>query len=69
MPTEVAEDDENAFRSPEGGKSNLSENEQKLYQIYEVAEQIVEEYNHYPISNLIDVVYEEYPEYAKNSIY
>jgi len=50
-------------------KTALPEGERKLYQIYEVAEQVVEKYNDYPISNLIDIVYDEYPEYAKNSIY
>ncbi|MBO4248397.1 PadR family transcriptional regulator [Halomicrobium sp. IBSBa] len=70
MPTDQLEDDETAFEDlSEDQNKTLTEGERKLYQIYQVAEQVVEEYNGYPISNLIDIVYDEYPEYAKNSIY
>ncbi len=45
-----------------------SETEQRLQTIVEVANDIVSEYNDVPISNLIDYVYSEYPEYAENSV-
>lgn len=39
----------------------------KALEIYEVAEEIINEYD-MPVSNLLDRVYNEYPEYAKNSV-
>jgi len=45
-----------------------TEDEHRIREIYEVAEDVVSEYNDLPISNLIDYVYEEYPEYAQNSV-
>lgn len=70
MPAEKAQTGERAFEElTDDEKSALSEGPRKLYQMYEVAAAVVEEYNEYPISNLIDIVYEEYPEYAKNSVY
>lgn len=46
----------------------LSESQKKLKTIFDVAENVVSEYNDMPISNLIKRVYDEYPEYAENSV-
>ena len=47
---------------------DLSGSQRKLKRIYNVAKNIVEEYNEIPISNLIRQVYNEYPEFAENSV-
>jgi uncharacterized protein YwgA len=47
---------------------DLSESQQKLKKIYEVANDVVEEYNEIPISNLLRRIYDEYPRYAENSV-
>jgi len=46
-----------------------SEEEQRLETLYDIALDVVDEYNDYPISNLIDLVYDKYPRYAANSVY
>lgn len=62
--------------TPEGWSSfeqNLpdapsTDGEEHLKTIYDVATEVVSNYNDMPISNLIDHVYDEYPEYARNSV-
>lgn len=54
--------------SDDGTSADLRESQRKLKIIYEVAEDVISEYNQMPISNLIHRVYDEYPEYAKNSV-
>jgi len=51
---------------PEAEPADRSE--QHLQTIYEVAKEIVDEYNDVPLSNLIDYIYTEYPRYAQNSV-
>ncbi len=46
----------------------ISNDEERLRTLYRVASEVVDEYNSMPISNLINEVYEEYPEYAENSV-
>jgi len=48
--------------------TDLEEGEEEFRTIHEIAEDIVDEYNDVPISNLLDYVYTEYPEYAENSV-
>lgn len=47
---------------------DLSGDEEKMRIIFDTAEEVVKEYSDLPISNLIKTVYDEYPEYAKNSV-
>ena len=42
--------------------------ENRFETLTEVANDVVSEYNSIPISNLLKYVYEEYPEYAENSV-
>lgn len=41
---------------------------ESLRTIFEIAGEVVDDYNDMPVSNLIRYVYDEYPEYAENSI-
>ena len=45
-----------------------SPGEKRFETLMMIANDIVSEYNDIPISNLLEYVYEEYPEYAENSI-
>lgn len=45
-----------------------SDGEERFQTVEQVAEEIVKEYGEMPISNLIEYVYSEYPEYAENSV-
>jgi len=42
--------------------------DERLCTLYNIATEVVEEFNEIPISNLIDYVYEEYPSYATESV-
>ena len=43
--------------------------EWKFEKIHEISRKVVNGYNDYPISNLIEHVYDEYPDYTVNSVY
>lgn len=45
-----------------------SDGERRLQTINEVAGNVISEYNEMPLSNLIEFVYEEHPEYAEESV-
>lgn len=51
----------------ESKEQSIDEGMEKAQIIYTAAENVVEEYD-IPISNLIDRVYDEYPEYTENSV-
>lgn len=46
----------------------LSPQERNIQKIFEVAGDVVDEYNDMPISNLLDRVYGEFPEYTSESV-
>lgn len=51
-----------------GQRKQKHEEKEDLWDLYQIATGVVDEYNSMPISNLIDEVYDEYPEYAENSV-
>jgi uncharacterized protein YwgA len=60
--------EQNVPTSEDQTLDDLSESQRKLKRIYDVAKEVVEEYNGIPISNLLRRVYDEYPEFAENSV-
>lgn len=54
--------EDNATKNPD------STAEVRFQTVAAVAQEVVAAYNDVPISNLIDYVYSEYPEYAENSV-
>lgn len=70
-------DDRYDYRLTEKGRRSFERNlpdeemvfnEPSLKTVYSVAKDIVGSYNDMPISNLLDIVYTEFPEYAENSV-
>jgi|AntRauTorckE6833_2_1112554.scaffolds.fasta_scaffold62894_2 uncharacterized protein YwgA len=45
-----------------------TDGERRLETIDEVAQDVVSEYNEMPLSNLLELVYDKYPEYAEESV-
>lgn len=48
--------------------SRTNDEQERLETLYKIADDVVSEYNDMPISNLIKEVYDEYPQYAENSV-
>lgn len=47
----------------------LKQTESKVQDLYQIAEEQVEEYNSMPLRQLLEYIYDEYDEYKENSVY
>ncbi len=45
-----------------------SEGKLRFIKLHRISKSVVEDYGDIPITNLLDMIYEEYPQYAENSV-